>query len=496
MQLKVSDKIIMEKDKIKKATYILKNDLSKTKKTKEIIEKMVEALNDHRIDDIGEFFDNNFNWFGNFGCGTKIGLKEFQQNWQIPFQKAFSEKVCIDEARIFEGEWGAAFGRQEAIHTGVFMGIKPTNKKVNINYMDFWHVKKNKIINNWVMVDFPDVMKQLGVDVFEGEGWEKYDNKKNKTQNCHLDQNEIENFIYQITEEIWENKKVENIRKYYARDVIVRSPSITTFDCDKVVEATYQTLNQFPDRELIGEDVISCGSIDKIYLSSHRILSTGTHFGDGIYGNPTGKKVIYRVIADCLVKDNKVIEEWIIRDEKSILNQLGIQTYDYVKQKILEGVYKKSDINSIKNCFKIENKISPCKSKNNNRYKNYFLEIIKDQSKVYHLYERSAQLYWIGGEVVYTLDHIFEKWKFFLSCFNISKYEISNSILLNQTNMRQRASLRWRLICKHSQDGVFGMPTNKDVEIFGISHAEFGKNGIVREFILIDEISIWKQILL
>ena len=34
------------------------------------------------------------------------------------------------------------------------MGIKPTNKKVNINYMDFWHVKKNKIINNWVMVDF------------------------------------------------------------------------------------------------------------------------------------------------------------------------------------------------------------------------------------------------------------------------------------------------------------------------------------------------------
>ncbi len=496
MQLKVRVKIKMEKDKIKKTTYMLKNDLSKTKKTKEIIEKMVEALNDHRIDDIGEFFDDNFNWFGNFGCGTKLGLKEFQQNWQIPFQKAFSGKVCIDEARIFEGEWGAAFGRQEAIHTGVFMGIKPTNKKVNINYMDFWHVKKNKIINNWVMVDFPDVMKQLGVDVFEGEGWEKYDNKKNNTQNCHLDQNEIENFIYQITEEIWENKKVENIRKYYARDVIVRSPSITTFDCDKVVEATYQTLNQFPDRELIGEDVISCGSIDKIYLSSHRILSTGTHIGNGIYGKPTGKKVIYRVIADCLVKDNKVIEEWIIRDEKSILKQLGIETYDYVKQKILEGVYKTSDINSIKNCFKIENKISPCNSKNNDKYKNHFLKIIKDQINVYHLYERSAQLYWIGGEVVYTLDHIFEKWKFFLSCFNISKCEISNNILLNQLHMRRRASLRWRLICKHSQNGIFGMPTNKDVEIFGISHAEFGKNGIVREFILIDEISIWKQILL
>ena len=71
---------------------------------------------------------------------------------------------------MFEGEWGAAFGRQEAVHTGYFMGISPTHKKVNIKYMDFWHVKNDKIVNNWVMVDFPDVMKQLGVDIFDGEG--------------------------------------------------------------------------------------------------------------------------------------------------------------------------------------------------------------------------------------------------------------------------------------------------------------------------------------
>ena len=32
---------------------------------------MVAALNDHRIEDIGEFFSSTFNWFGNYGCGTK-----------------------------------------------------------------------------------------------------------------------------------------------------------------------------------------------------------------------------------------------------------------------------------------------------------------------------------------------------------------------------------------------------------------------------------------
>ena len=153
------------------------NDLSKTKKTQEVIESMVDGINDHRIEDIGEFFSENFRWMGNFGCGTKSGLKEFQDNWQKPFQEAFSNKVCIDEARLFMGEWAAAFGRQEAIHSGEFMGIQPTGKKVEIRYMDFWKVSEGKIQDNWVMVDFPFVLKQLGVDVFDGMGWEKFDNK-------------------------------------------------------------------------------------------------------------------------------------------------------------------------------------------------------------------------------------------------------------------------------------------------------------------------------
>ena len=82
--------------------------------------------------------------------------------------------------------------------------------------------------------------------------------------------------------------------------------------------------------------------------------------GNGIHGKSTGKKVINRVIADSLIKDNKVIEEWIIKDEKSILHQLGIKIDDFVKKKISEGIYKKSDADFIKNCFIIKNKIPYC----------------------------------------------------------------------------------------------------------------------------------------
>ena len=486
----------MKKSTIRQSIFTSENDLSKTQNTKEIIEKMVVALNDHRIDDIGEFFSNHFNWFGNYGCGTKKGLKEFQDNWQKPFQKAFSEKICVDEARIFEGEWGAAFGRQEAVHTGTFMGINPTNKKIQIRYMDFWHIKDNKINNNWVMVDFPDVLKQLGVDIYNGHGWENFDINQ-QTHNCFNDENAIEKFIYEITEEIWENKQVENIRKYYSSDVIVRSPSITTYDCDKVVEATYKTLDQFPDRELIGEDVISCGKITGTYLSSHRILSTGTHLGDGFYGKASGKKIIYRVIADCLVVDNTIVEEWIIRDEASILLQLGFNVRDFVEQKITDGTFLKTDIELTKNAFAQKHILNDCKNEYATKYKDYFTKLItKNTLYINDYYDRAAQLYWIGGELIYSREQIFEKWNIFLSCFKILKHEISSSISLSQNRMRPRSAIRWRLICKHNSNGYFGTATNKEIEIYGISHAEFGRQDIVREFILIDEISIWKQILI
>jgi predicted ester cyclase len=154
------------------------NDLAKTDETLGVIDAMVDGLNDHDIDGMGRFFSESFRWIGNAGCGFKDGLEEFQDNWQRPFQAAFSDKVCIDEARIVQGQWCAAFGRQEAVHSGPFMGIEPTGKRVEIRYMDFWKVVDGKIVDNWVMVDFPYVMQQLGVDPFDGHGWERLDSSR------------------------------------------------------------------------------------------------------------------------------------------------------------------------------------------------------------------------------------------------------------------------------------------------------------------------------
>lgn len=125
--------------------------------------------------DMTRYFHEDFLWRGNQGCGTKCGLAEFRRNWQIPFRAVFTDRKYITEKFLADGDWAACFGHIEATHSGPFMGIAPTGKRVRIPYMDFWRVADGRIADNPVSVDFASVLAQLGRDVFGGEGWEAYD---------------------------------------------------------------------------------------------------------------------------------------------------------------------------------------------------------------------------------------------------------------------------------------------------------------------------------
>ena len=62
--------------------------------------------------------------------------------------------------------------------------------------------------------------------------------------------------------------------------------------------------------------------------------------------------------------------------------------------------------------------------------------------------------------------------------------------------MPPRAAIRWSLYGKHEGWGAFGPPTGAPVYILGACHAEFGAWGVRREYVVFDETSIWKQIIL
>lgn len=140
-----------------------------------IVRRMEDALatNSHNM---AAHFHDDFRWLGNQGCGTKNGIAEFRRNWQLPLRAAFSDRTYHTERFMADGAWVSCFGHIKATHTGEFMGIAPTAKRVEIPYIDFWLVRDGKIADNWVSVDYAKTLAMLSHDVFDGHGWEAFDN--------------------------------------------------------------------------------------------------------------------------------------------------------------------------------------------------------------------------------------------------------------------------------------------------------------------------------
>ena len=306
-------------------------------------------------------------------------------------------------------------------------------------------------------------------------------------------------YILRITKEIWEDRGISTLDNYYAEDIIVRSPTSIVVGNKGVIGATMATLAEFPDRRLLGEDVIWSGTPEKGMLSSHRIFSTATHSGNGIYGEATGKKVIYRVIADCHAIANKINDEWLVRDQGAIVRQLGKSPEEYTRSLILaEGGPEK--------ClkpFRPEDDIKgPYKEMGNSnewgiKYAAVLSDIMKsDFTSIRKNYDRALVAEMPGGITSYSYDGIDEFWMGLRSSFPDAKFEVHHTIGLDEKMLSPRSAIRWSLSGKHDGMGAFGKPTGADVYIMGISHAEFGPRGIRREFTVLDEVAIWKQILL
>jgi predicted ester cyclase len=134
---------------------------------------------------------------------------------------------------------------------------------------------------------------------------------------------DIVDYILRCTHRIWEQKDVGLIATHYAPDIVVHMMTGPVHGMDGVITGTARTLSAFPDRTLTGEAVIWSDEGGGAFLSSHRITSTATNLGASELGPATGKKITFSTIADCLCKDNLIIEEWLVRDYSGMALALG-----------------------------------------------------------------------------------------------------------------------------------------------------------------------------
>ena len=306
-------------------------------------------------------------------------------------------------------------------------------------------------------------------------------------------------YILGVTRQVWEGRGVATLRAFYASDIVVRSPASLVVGNEAVIAATMATQAEFPDRELLGEDVIWCGSPETGMLSSHRLLSTATHAGDGAYGRASGAKLRYRVIADCHARENRIDDEWLIRDQGAIVRQIGWEPDAYARHLIESEGGPERCIEP----FRPEaDRPGPYAGRGNDdewgeRYADVLTRIMAaDLSVIASRYDRACQLEYAPALSGSSHDLAVRFWMELRASFPSAAFSIDHRIGREDPLMPPRAALRWSLRGRHDGWGQFGRPTGADVYLMGASHAEFGPWGLRREYAIYDEVAIWKQILL
>lgn len=306
-------------------------------------------------------------------------------------------------------------------------------------------------------------------------------------------------YIIGITKEIWEDRGIATLHRYYAPDIVVRSPASVVVGNHGVIAATMATLAEFPDRTLLGEDVIWSGTPEEGMLSSHRLLSTATHLGDGAYGAATGRKLVYRIIADCHAIANQIDDEWLIRDQGAIVRQMGWDPRDFARDQIAREGGPEACVRPLSPGT---DRPGPYMGRgNDNEWGARLADLLTrlmgaDMAAIGQVYDRAAQLEYPGGVTGHSHGDADRFWMGLRAAFPDAAFAIHHVIGRDDPMMPPRAAVRWSLHGKHSGWGRFGRPTGAEVYVLGITHAEFGPWGLRRDYTLFDETAIWKQILL
>jgi predicted ester cyclase len=139
--------------------------------------RLVESM----IGDLGKFDGKNLrsmrmedtwhehmHWYGPCGIGSAFSLSAYYPIHSRPFLHAFPDrKGGNHKARIAEGEFVASTGWPSirATHLGDYLGTPASGKPITMRVMDFWWREGDKLSQNWVFIDLPNLFLQFDVDL-------------------------------------------------------------------------------------------------------------------------------------------------------------------------------------------------------------------------------------------------------------------------------------------------------------------------------------------
>ena len=273
---------------------------------------------------------------------------------------------------------------------------------------------------------------------------------------------------------------------------------------EAVVRNTIKTLTAFPDRTMHADGLVIGGEGETGYYSSHRIGSHMTNLGPGDFGPATGKSAHVVTIADCVIRDYVIVEEWLARDNLHLVEQLGLDAHALAKAQAATEpdapsiAWRNEQLQRLRGLPPIAAVQYP---ENPIAEPGLFAAAIisdlwdhRDASHVSDAYTRSCVLNVPPGQKIEGRSEAKKHFTRLLANLTDTRGTLDHHCMSLRDNNELDLAIRWTVRGMHV-DGGFDCPGGgAEVLILGISHWRLDKNGIVEDWTLYDQLAIMRQI--
>lgn len=312
---------------------------------------------------------------------------------------------------------------------------------------------------------------------------------------------DIVDYILRCTHRIWEEKNIGLCRTHYAADMPMFTPGGVARGAEEVTRATVTSISAYADRSPIGEDVIWSEDAPGTFLSSHRIMSFGAHLGaDALMGPATGVRRGVRVIADCLCRENLIIDEWLVRDNLQFARELGIDPLALARRHAAadrEGDQARHGWHVAERVRVRETAgVTPPADHPAAPVAEALRTAFDDQlfGDAGAAVSPSVEAQWPGGR------HVFGRGGWIGLVIQLAAGLVDTRFRLDHYAARPlphgdiAVALRWSLVGRHGVAGVWGAPSERELLVFAISHYRMRGGRIIEDCTVFDEIAVLRQI--
>jgi steroid delta-isomerase-like uncharacterized protein len=129
---------------------------------KALVRRLYEEENKHNVDIVDELMSPDFVMHGDALNPYQKGLEPIKQGARMT-QEAFPDLVVEIEDMVAAGDKVMVRLRWTGTHTGPFMGMPPTNKKMTWTAIATNRIENGKIVERWFNSDVFGLLQQFGI---------------------------------------------------------------------------------------------------------------------------------------------------------------------------------------------------------------------------------------------------------------------------------------------------------------------------------------------